>query len=149
MRRIGMLFMVMFAMLLFAAVSYAGSGKLGMTGDIVGMEVRNSGGSEIGEIAEVIKDQKTGHISLVVLSKEAGQRFTVPFAAFEAIEGAQALTLTVDENLLANAPEREAGMTDAEFGRTLQEYYGLAPAWGEKEAPKAAPAEKTSPRMNY
>jgi hypothetical protein len=65
----------------------------------------------------------------------------VPYSAFKPAEGANALILTVDENLLASSPAKTPDMTEEQFNRELYEHYGQAPYWGtEREAiPKATP----------
>ncbi len=170
MKRIGMLTMAIVASLVFVVASFAGyeksSAETAAAGEehgmkaaesassehYIGMEVVNQQGERIGIIKELIKNQETGQIDLVVLSKGgfmgiADSKHTVPFSAFSFEGEENALLLTVDEGLLANAPERESGMSDAEFGRRLHEHYGLAPAWEEGEMPEETPAEPEKKMM--
>ncbi len=152
------IFITMLAMMLsavFAAVSFGGYGMdysepeavdtgdnagvvSATSGGFVGMEVKNVQGETIGQITDLIMDEKSGDISLAVISggetmSASGKSFTVPFAAFEPGIEVETLQLTVDESLLANSPVRETGMSNGEFSRSLQEYYGLAPQWDEAE----------------
>jgi sporulation protein YlmC with PRC-barrel domain len=112
---------------------------------LTGMDVRNREGKVIGEVSGSQLDDN-GDVSFLVVSTGGvlgiGEKERiVPYSAFKPAEGANALILTVDENLLASSPAKTPDMTEEQFNRELYEHYGQAPYWGtEREAiPKATP----------
>jgi sporulation protein YlmC with PRC-barrel domain len=159
MKRIGMMFVAIMASLVFvggplAAGKEATSEKMGSKqamsaekhGNIVsanrfiGTDIHNKQGETIGEVQDLVLNRQNGQVDFVVVSKGGlwgvgEERFAVPFKAFKATPEGDALTLTIDENKLANAPKLEEGMNEAEYSRRINEYYGQAPAFegtGEK-----------------
>jgi len=121
------------------------SGEFIPVDKLTGMDVRNREGKTIGEVSASRLDEN-GNIRFLVVSTGGffgiGEKERlVPYSAFKPAEAANALILTVDENLLANSPAKTPDVTEEQFSRELYEHYGQAPYWGtEREAiPKETP----------
>lgn len=121
------------------------SGEFIPVDKLTGMDVRNREGKTIGEVSASQLDEK-GNVRFLVVSTggilgTGEKERVVPYSAFKPAEGANALILTVDENLLASSPKKTPYMTEEQFNRELYEHYGQAPYWGiEREAvPKKTP----------
>ena len=153
MRRIGMIAIAIMASLVFAGGTFAAgketpsekesskqaamveeSGNIVSANRFIGWDVKDQRGENIGEVKDLLIDRQNGQIGYIVLSKGGffgvgDKQYTVPFSAFKTGPEAGSLMLTVDESKLANAPKREPGVSDEEFGRRIHEYYGQAPYW--------------------
>jgi sporulation protein YlmC with PRC-barrel domain len=121
------------------------SGEFIPVDKLTGMDVRNREGKTIGEVSASQLDEK-GNVRFLVVSTGGifgiGEKERlVPYSAFKPAEGANALILTVDEDLLASSPAKTPDMTEEQFNREIYEHYGQAPYWGtEREViPKATP----------
>lgn len=113
--------------------------------ELKGMKVVSQQGEEIGKIQDVKKDQQTGKVSHVTVSKGGvlgigAQEFAVPLEGFTFSSQTDEAILTVDESKLDNAPQ-QAEMADQEFLRELQSYYGISSAFQKDQ--QRRPTENT------
>lgn len=120
------------------------SGKFMSADSLIGKNVVKRDGAGVGQIKDLMMDSHTGRINYIVLLKGGiigvgGDQYAVPFQALQFDADMNRVTLTIDENKLANAPKQEAGMSDTEFNLKINEYYGISPAWG--TAPVETPKE--------
>lgn len=151
MKRIGLMMVAILASLVFVGGSFAAgkeatSEKMGSKQAVsaekqsnivsvnrfIGMDINNQQGETIGEVQDLVLNRQSGQIDYVVVSKGGfwgvgEERHAVPFKAFKPAPEGNALTLTIDENRLANAPKLKEGMSEAEYSRQINEYYGQAP----------------------
>jgi sporulation protein YlmC with PRC-barrel domain len=102
----------------------------------IGMEVVDRGGEKIGEIQDVLLDIDKGRIAYAVVSTGGvfgigDANHIVPWKALSPRDEGGSLALNVGKDRLAEAPKREADMSDEEFHRELHRFYGIAPYWGE------------------
>ena len=118
--------------------------------EIVGMDVQNKEGKTIGSVSGHKADEN-GQVRFILVSTGGflgigeKDRF-IPYSAFKPAETANALILTVDENLLASAPAKTPDMTEEGYSRELYEHYGQAPYWG--TGSEAMP-EEVVPKEEY
>ncbi len=95
------------------------------------MQVFSQAGEKLGFIKSVNTDPKSGLIKFTTISKGGfagvgGEDIAVPIKAFQIDQTYRRATLTVNEVKLDNAPH-QAKMSDDEFQRNLEQYYGVAP----------------------
>jgi sporulation protein YlmC with PRC-barrel domain len=121
--------------------------------DVIGQNVENPQGDNLGEISDVVVDPSDGSISYAVL--EAGgflglgeKFFAVPWRAFQTVADddkdkddkgeIDKLILNVDKDRLQNAPgfdkDNWPNMADTEWGQTIHSYYGQDDYWKERQA---------------
>ncbi len=114
-----------------ALQSQANTAQIPSADKLEGMEVFSPDGEKIGKISEVQKDQLTGNINYVTVSKGGifgfgSEDAAVPLGAFR-FDTDRAI-LTVDQGKLESAPE-QADVSDEQFQRDLQNHYGVSPVW--------------------
>lgn len=115
------------------------SGKFMSTDNLIGKNVVNRAGAGVGQIKDLMMDSQNGRINYIVLLKGGimgvgGNQYAVPFQVLKFDADMNRVTLTIDENMLANVPKQESGMSDVEFNRKINEYYGISPAWEKSPA---------------
>jgi sporulation protein YlmC with PRC-barrel domain len=108
---------------------------------LLGMKIVSPQGENIGRIEDVKLNTESGRLSFVTISKGGvmgigGDNLAVPLAAFSIDTQNKQATLTVDKSKLDNAPQQQADMSDEEFNRELQSYYGVSPAWQQQMEPE-------------
>jgi sporulation protein YlmC with PRC-barrel domain len=113
--------------------SMTGSAQVQSAEELKGMKVFSQTGENLGLIKSVSTDPNSGQIKFITISKGGfagigGEEIAVPIKAFQIDQTYRRATLTVDESKLDNAPQ-QASMSDDEFQRNLEQYYGVAPAW--------------------
>ena len=104
---------------------------------VVGMTVQNRGGQDIGKVTAQTLDEN-GKTSFLTISTGGflgigAKEHLVPVDVFKPTQNNDALVLTVDEQLLANAPQKTSEMNEKGFERKLVEHYGQAPSWGKED----------------
>jgi sporulation protein YlmC with PRC-barrel domain len=131
---------------------------------LLGKEVVNPNGENLGTIYDVIIDLQIDHIAYMVLSfggfMGIGEKlFVVPAKALQPQPGGDKMVLNVEKDRLKEAPgfdrDNWPNLANREWGTQIHEYYGVAPYWQESEdtdetaegnsAPP--PAEATSERL--
>jgi sporulation protein YlmC with PRC-barrel domain len=121
--------------------------------DVIGQNVENPQGDNLGEINDVVVDPSDGHIAYAVL--EAGgflglgeKFFAIPWRAFQTVADddkdkddkgeIDKLILNVDKDRMQNAPgfdkDNWPNMADAEWGQTVHSYYKQDDYWKERQA---------------
>jgi sporulation protein YlmC with PRC-barrel domain len=101
--------------------------------ELRGMQVFSQAGDKLGPIQSVTTDPESGLIKFITFSKGGfagvgGEEIALPIKAFQIDRTYRRATLTVNESKLDDAPQ-QATMSDDEFQRNLEQYYGVAPAW--------------------
>ena len=101
--------------------------------DLKDMQVFSQTGEKLGPIISVTTDSESDQIKFITFSKGGfagigGEEIALPPQAFQIDHKYRRATLTVDESKLDYAPQ-QARMSDDEFQRNLEQYYGVAPAW--------------------
>ena len=109
--------------------------------------VFSTAGEELGEITEVIKDERSNTIYFVMLTlrgKGVGNKdIAVPLEAFTLDHDNGRKNLTIDEDKLDNSPV-QGEKTNQEFQRELADYYGVGSADpSDSRVPDPAPALET------
>jgi hypothetical protein len=127
--------------------NYIGRDKLGIYSDdnagpgpslmgadtLLGNDVYNSNGDDLGDIKEFMIDMKTGAVSYAVLSFGGilgmGEKlFAVPWAALALDTVNKRFTLDVSEDKLQNAPgfDKDAwpSMADSSWATGVHDFYG-------------------------
>lgn len=115
--------------------SMTGSTQIQSAEELKGMQVFSQIGEKLGPIISVTTDQESGQIKFITFSKGGfagvgGEEIALPPQAFRIDEKYRRATLLVNENKLDYAPQQEE-MSDNEFQRNLERYYGVAPTWQE------------------
>ena len=108
-----------------------GTAQIQSAETLKGMQVFSQTGKKLGFIKSVNTDPKSGLIKFITISKGGfagvgGEEIAVPIKAFQIDPTYRRATLTVNESKLDEAPH-QAKMSDDEFQRNLEQYYGVAP----------------------
>lgn len=99
--------------------------------DLKGKKVVSQQGEEIGKITEVSQAGEAGEIVTISRGGVLGmgaEKVSIPKEALSFDAQSDQVTLTVEKSMLDNAPQ-QAEMSNEEFNRELQSYYGVSPAW--------------------
>jgi sporulation protein YlmC with PRC-barrel domain len=143
------------SLLLFTAAFAAEPAKVGETSYIyrasklIGTDVENPQGENLGEIKDVVIDPETGQMAYAVLSFGGilgmGEKyFAIPWQALTpktpTTKGAQydQFVLNIDKERLQNAPsfnkDNWPDMADRKWAQQVYSYYGVQPHWAHGEA---------------
>ena len=110
---------------------------------LAGDNVRNSAGTDLGKIDEIMIDIPSGKVAYAVLSFGGilgigSKLFAVPWSLLEVDEDEKCFILDVDrsmfEGVLGFDKSNWPDMSDIKWGSSVFEYYGVAPYW-EKDQP--------------
>src|SRR5262245_28438598 len=142
--------MIALCSLLLATASFAATPKLSDNlyrgSKLIGADVENPQGKNLGDIKDVVMDTQ-GQIRYAVLAfggfMGMGEKyFAVPWPALKAVEGQQPgdrdrFVLNVDQEKLKNAPGFDKNnwpnMADRSWGQQVYAYYGITPYWNQRE----------------
>jgi sporulation protein YlmC with PRC-barrel domain len=111
-----------------------GPGLMGAT-TLVGDDVCNPHGEDVGEIKEIMLDMRSGEVAYAVLSFGGflgmGEKlFAVPWRALQLDTENKRFVLNVDQDRLKNAPgfhkSNWPDMADQSWAREIHAYYGTA-----------------------
>jgi sporulation protein YlmC with PRC-barrel domain len=171
MNRLHALLSAILALMLISATAYAGGGAAAKgdnpgapmassstysEDELVDLIVVDPAGEKIGQIKNVSKDEETGKISFVTvaegISLGTSREHAVSLDILNIRSDTGEATLLVSFEKLQSAPTQELGMSNAEFGKVINEYYGIAPAWEEgSDKPEMKGEEKKEypERSNY
>jgi sporulation protein YlmC with PRC-barrel domain len=109
-------------------------GLMGAT-TLVGDDVCNPHGEDVGEIKEIMLDMRSGEVAYAVLSFGGflgmGEKlFAVPWRALQLDTENKRFVLNVDQDRLKNAPgfhkSNWPDMADQSWAREIHTYYGTA-----------------------
>jgi sporulation protein YlmC with PRC-barrel domain/Cu/Ag efflux protein CusF len=141
--------------LLFATAAIAeqspNTGSMYRGSKLIGADVENRQGEDLGDIKDVVIDPQTGRVGYVVLAFGGflglGEKyFAVPFSALTPAPGErrgdqERFLLNVDQERLKNAPGFERNnwpnMADRTWGERIYSYYGVSPYWETKPSTTA------------
>lgn len=105
---------------------------------LVGDQVVNSAGEDLGKLDELMIDLQTGRIAYAVLSFGGfmgigNKLFAIPWNRLSVDEVNKRMILDVDRDLLERAPgfdkDNWPDMSDPSFGSQIYSYYGTEPYW--------------------
>jgi hypothetical protein len=105
---------------------------------IIGTDVVNAKGDNLGEIKEVVIDPETGRVAYAVVAfggfLSMGEKlFAIPFSAFKFDQDDNKYVLNVTKERLEKAPGFDADawplMTDEKWNREVYKYYERPPYW--------------------
>lgn len=114
-----------------------GMGLIRKASDVIGANVENINGENLGEIEDLAVDARTGQIRYAVLSFGGflgigDKLFAVPWTAFTK-QDESTYVLHVDKDRLENAPGFEKtnwpNMADARWGSEVHAFYNVRPYW--------------------
>lgn len=117
--------------------------------DLIGKNVTNSGGENLGEIEDIVVEPKSGRILYGVLSfggflGMGDKLFAIPWQALQLSGDAEAFTLNVDKDRLKGAPGFEKdqwpNFADEQWANTTYTYYNQKPYW-HTQSDKSADAD--------
>jgi sporulation protein YlmC with PRC-barrel domain len=141
MKNLIMALIAILAITLFSGQSLADESMLkssSYTADqLIGLNVNNQEGKHVGKIRDVNLNAESGEINYIILGTSmlgiGEDNFAVPLEALEIQndEGSTSVTLIVSELKLMTAPSIAAGESNEEFRVRLQNYYCVAPDFGE------------------
>jgi sporulation protein YlmC with PRC-barrel domain len=157
-----------FASMSFAAQTVAKGTHLPRASKLIGADVENMQGEDLGKIEDIVLDPQDGRVAYAVLSLGGflgiGEKyFAIPWSALTAKAGEDnTLMLNVDKEKLKNAPGFDKNnwpdMADRTWGQKIHSYYGVAPYWESRQAarhdtpaatPSDRPATSTAARTDY
>lgn len=105
---------------------------------IIGTDVVNPNGDNLGDVKEVVIDPRTGRIAYAVVSfggfLTMGEKlFAIPFSALEYNHVKNEYVLDVSKERLEAAPGFDADkwptMAEEKWNRDVYKYYGRSPYW--------------------
>lgn len=110
------------------------------TAKIIGNNVINPAGEQLGNLKELVLDLEDGHIAYAVLSfggvMGLGDKyFAIPWEAFTLDPSGKAFILDIDKELLKKAPgfDKDHWPDNAQYESgwlvDIYEYYGYSPYW--------------------
>ena len=118
--------------------------------EVIGMNIENPQGDNIGEINDVVIDPNDGSVAYAVLAAGGflglGEKyFAIPWRAFQVQAEAgddkgeiEKLTLNVDKERMQNAPgfdkDNWPDMANQQWGQTVHSYYGQKDYWEQRQA---------------
>jgi sporulation protein YlmC with PRC-barrel domain len=133
-----------FASVALAAQTVAKGTNLPRASKLIGADVENAQGEDLGQIEDVVLDPQDGHVAYAVLSFGGflglGEKFfAIPWSALTAKAGEDdTLILSVDKEKLKNAPGFDKNswpnMADRTWGKEIHSYYGVPPYWEGRQA---------------
>ena len=147
--------------LLLATTSFAAQQKVEGVNSyrgskLIGADVENTQGEDLGQIEDLVFDRHDGRITYAVLSFGGflglGEKyFAIPWSALTAKAGEEdTLILNVDKEKLKNAPGFDKthwpNMADRTWGQEIHTYYGVQPYWERREAMRQAGGSMTGMR---
>lgn len=105
---------------------------------MIGTDVVNSTGDNLGDIKEVVIDPRSGRVAYAVVSFGGflgmGEKlFAVPFSAFDYNVKTGNYVLDISKQRLEAAPGFDSDnwptMSDEKWNREVYQYYGRSPYW--------------------
>ena len=105
---------------------------------VIGVQVKNLAGEELGKIEELIIDPKAGLIAYAILSLsgflELGNKlFAIPWCALRLLSDDTAFILNVEKEVFKNASgfnrDNWPDMSDRRWGANIYKHYGYLPYW--------------------
>jgi len=105
---------------------------------VIGFNVKNRQGEELGQIEELVIDPQDGRIAYAVLSVGGflgmgDKLFAIPWEALTPMPEQQTFNLDVDKEKLAKAPGFDENtwpdMANREWGTSVHKYYDQKPYW--------------------
>jgi sporulation protein YlmC with PRC-barrel domain len=105
---------------------------------VIGDGVKNLAGENLGKLEDVMLDVNDGRISYGVLSfggflGVGNKLFAIPWSALDLNTEEKCFYLNINKEQLENAPgfdkDQWPDMADPKWGRTIYDYYGVAPYW--------------------
>lgn len=108
------------------------------TSTMVGDDVRNPGGEDLGKIEEIMIDTNSGRVAYAVLSfggflGMGDKLFAIPWEALRLDQEHEHFVLNVDKETLEEAPGFDKNnwpeFADRTWGAQIHSYYGYDPYW--------------------
>ncbi|HMB52499.1 MAG TPA: PRC-barrel domain-containing protein [Thermoanaerobaculia bacterium] len=105
---------------------------------LLGDNVTNPQGEDLGEIKELMIDPQTGHVAYAVLSFGGflglgDKLFAIPFSSLNLEKDKKHFVLDVPKERLKNAPGFDKddwpNVADRKWGQEIHTYYGVTPYW--------------------
>jgi sporulation protein YlmC with PRC-barrel domain len=112
--------------------------KVLFTSRVLGAQVKNLAGEELGKIEELIIDPKARFIAYAILSFGGflglgEQLFAIPWCALTLPDGDSTFILNVEKEVFEDAPgfnqDNWPDMGDRRWGAVIYKYYGYIPYW--------------------
>src|SRR5213596_2725641 len=110
------------------------------TSKFIGRPVKSTQGDQIGTVKDIVLDRNTGCLAYTVLSTTGGggggvsgggKMVAVPWTVYSPTSDLSALTVTVDQQLIYNAPvfdyARIEEYSRPEYISSVYSYYGVSP----------------------
>jgi sporulation protein YlmC with PRC-barrel domain len=109
---------------------------------LVGMNVKNGQGQNLGKINDIVVNSYTGQIAYAILEADTGflgvgdRMFAIPWRSFTTSASGNELILDIDRERLASAPSFTRGnwpdFSDRRWETDVYRYYGVTPYWEEQ-----------------
>lgn len=105
---------------------------------IIGDDVRNAAGEDLGKVTDVMLDLETGNIAYAVVDMGSflgigGKLFAVPWSAMSLDTDGHEFVVDIDKTRLENAPGFDKDdwpdFSDRAWGKSVYDYYRQAPYW--------------------
>jgi sporulation protein YlmC with PRC-barrel domain len=105
--------------------------------DVIGVEVKNAQGENLGKVEALMLDKLEGKVSYVVLSfggflGMGDKLFAMPWSIFNYDDKQDCFIISVDKETLRNSPGFDKNhwpdMSSPNWGTTINKYYGVPSA---------------------
>lgn len=125
--------------------------KIDRASKIIGMDVKNPQGENLGDIKDIAIDETTGRIAYAVLGAGGtlgiGEKyFAIPWKALSMSQSGDNFVINVDKDRLKKAPGFDKNnwpdFANQQWGTEVHRYYGVAPYW--QESPSSRTPQKSS-----
>jgi sporulation protein YlmC with PRC-barrel domain len=105
---------------------------------LIGDDVRNVAGDDLGEVTDIMLDLETGNIAYAVIDTGGflglgGKLFAVPWSAMSLDTDSREFVIDIDKAALEDAPGFDKDdwpdFSDRTWGESVHVYYRQAPYW--------------------
>jgi sporulation protein YlmC with PRC-barrel domain len=105
---------------------------------LIGDDVRNRAGENLGEIQEIMIDTRSGRVAYAVLSfggflGMGDKLFAIPWEALQLDPEGKCFVMDIDKEKLKKAPGFDKGrwpsMAQLDWANEIHTYYGVRPYW--------------------
>ncbi|MEW5744857.1 MAG: PRC-barrel domain-containing protein [Nitrospirota bacterium] len=116
--------------------------RLRQASKLIGMDVKNQQGEDLGNISDIIVNSFTGQIVYAIMEGDTGflgvgdRNFAIPWKSFQPSVSGDELILNIDKERLSRAPyftrNNWPNFADRRWEVDVYKFYGVSPYWEER-----------------
>lgn len=118
--------------------------RLRQASKLIGMDVKNLQGEDLGNISDIIVNSFTGQIVYAIMEGDTGflgvgdRNFAIPWKSLQPSVSGNELILNIDKERLARAPyfsrNNWPNFADRQWEIDVYKFYGVSPYWEERQS---------------